>query len=356
MRALSADASGFAGETREKASRLASLNLFAGEGEARCPLCEQPTDQRVPTPDLLREQLQHASGQLDRVARQTPGLDAVMVEQEGKLAETRRLLRENRSAREALGRANDALERRQDAETLRAYTLGRISLFLDSMPALEDHSVLRDEIAELRKEIERIEAALSREVTQDRLDSILSVLARHLTDWAVRLEHEYQGNPFRLDPRKLELVADTDSGPVLMSTMGATANAVAAHLMAHLALHTWFVRKSRPVPRFLFLDQPSQAYFPSEQDTEGSTDGVKDEDRSAVLRMFELMREVVEGLAPQFQLIVTEHADLNEDWYRHAVVESSEHAWGRSSAGLVASGGPPTPVPIPFCPPTGSTS
>jgi hypothetical protein len=188
------------------------------------------------------------------------------------------------------------------------------------VPTVEDNSALRQEIAELRAQIERIEAELSREATQDRLESILSVISRSLTDWAVRLEHEYQGNPFRLDPRKLQLVADTDSGPVQMSAMGSTANAIACHLMAHLALHTWFVRKSRPVPRFLFLDQPSQAYFPAEQDTEGSTAGVKDEDRFAVLRMFELMREVVEGLAPRFQIIVTEHADLNEDWYRDAVV------------------------------------
>ena len=323
MRDLRADASGFADEAREQASRLASLNLFATEGEARCPLCEQPTDQQLPTLDLLRGELRRAAGQLDRVARQTPGLDALMFEQEGKLAETKRLLRENRSAREALVRANEALAQRQDEATARAYTLGRISLFLDSMPELEDNSVLRDEIAELRAQIERIEANLSREATQDRLDSILSVISRNLTAWAVRLKHEYQGNPFRLDPRKLQLVADTEAGAVPMSAMGSTANAIACHLMAHLALHTWFVRKSRPVPRFLFLDQPSQAYFPAEQDTEGSMDGVgvKDEDRSAVLRMFELMRDVVEDLAPRFQLIVTEHADLNEEWYRDAVVE-----------------------------------
>jgi hypothetical protein len=37
--------------------------------------------------------------------------------------------------------------------------------------------------------------------------------------------------------------------------------------------------------------------------------------------MFELLRDVVEDLAPEFQIIITEHADLDEDWYRRAVVE-----------------------------------
>lgn len=321
MRGLLADQSGFGGEAREQASRLSSLNLFEDNGEARCPLCSQPTDDSLPAPDALRSELRRASAQLNRVARHTPGLEALIVEHETKVAETKRLLQENRSAREALTRADDALAEMQDTSNARSYTLGRISLFLESLPAAEDDSALRAEIARLRGEIERIEAELSRESTQDRLDSILSVISLNLTRWAVRLEHEYQGNPFRLDLRKLQLVADTDSGPVPMSEMGSTANAIACHLMAHLALHTWFVGKSRPVPRFLFLDQPSKAYFPAEPGVERALEDIKDEDRLAVVRMFELLRDVVEDLASEFQIIITEHADIDEDWYRRAVVE-----------------------------------
>lgn len=51
------------------------------------------------------------------------------------------------------------------------------------------------------------------------LDSILSVLSGNLTRWAVRLEHEYQGNPFRLDLRKTRI------GELLLSA-GATARSL----------------------------------------------------------------------------------------------------------------------------------
>ncbi len=37
--------------------------------------------------------------------------------------------------------------------------------------------------------------------------------------------------------------------------------------------------------------------------------------------MFELMRDVVQELHPGLQIIVTEHADINEEWYQQAVVE-----------------------------------
>lgn len=103
--------------------------------------------------------------------------------------------------------------------------------------------------------------------------------------------------------------------------MGSGANWIGCHLIAHLALHSWFVRRSRPVPHFLFLDQPSQAYYPADQDIESSLLDLEDEDRAAVIRMFELIRDVVNELHSGFQVIITEHADIAEDWYQEAVVE-----------------------------------
>ena len=298
-----------------------SLRLVAPEGESRCPLCDQVTEGRVPASEDLLAELRRASEHLERVVRHTPGLEALIVEQGRRISETRRLLQENRSAREAVRRSDETLATMHDADTLRAHTLGRISLFLETVPQVEDSSELKAEIARIQREMERIEAELSEEGVQERLESILSVISRSLTEWATRLELEHRGNPFRLDLRRLQLVADAESGPIPMDRMGSAANWIGCHLMAHLALHSWFVKRSRPVPRFLFLDQPSQAYFPAERDIHVSINVLKDEDRLAVVRMFELMRDVVQELHPGLQIIVTEHADINEEWYQQAVIE-----------------------------------
>lgn len=37
--------------------------------------------------------------------------------------------------------------------------------------------------------------------------------------------------------------------------------------------------------------------------------------------MFKFVFKVVSELAPRFQVVITEHADLQEDWYQHAIVE-----------------------------------
>lgn len=320
-KALLLDENSFARETNEQVARLSSLGLFASSEEPCCPFCEQPTATLLPSIETLETEMQRASAQLDRVSRHTPGLEALIIEQEQNITQTKILLQENRAALEALRNADERLMQLRESASRRSYTLGRISLFLESLPQTFDSSDLQNEIAELRRKVEQLETDLSDEKIQERLESILSVVSRHLTKWADRLDLEHQGNPFRLDLRSLQIVADTENGPIRMDRMGSGANWLGCHLIAHLALHSLFVQKTRPVPRFLFLDQPSQVYFPAEQDALNSPVELNDEDRLAVVRMFELIKDVVNELHPHFQVIITEHADMTESWYQEAIVE-----------------------------------
>jgi Protein of unknown function (DUF3732) len=324
MKTLLSDRDGCAREVKEQVSRLKSLQLFTVTEEPHCPLCEQPT-KKLPSFNTLEEELQRASKQLDQVTRQTPGLESLIIEQEQKIDNTKSLLLENRAVLEALRDTDDRLTELREAASRRAYVLGRISLFLDTVPQIDDSSELKTEISKLKHEIKKLEAQLSNENLQDRLESILSVISKDMTKWSDQLELEHSGNPFRLDLRNLQVVADTDSGPIRMDRMGSGANWLGCHLIAHLALHLWFVKKSRPVPRFLFLDQPSQVYFPAEKNMQRSLTDLKDADRVAVIRMFELIRDFVKELAPDFQIIITEHADVQEDWYQEAIVERWRH-------------------------------
>ena len=321
MLSLHEDKSGYSNETREQVSRLSSIGIFGAAEDGRCPLCEQPTPEDVPSVRQVQDELRRATDQLGSVERSTPGLESLIIDQESAVSETRRLLRENRVAREELRRSDDRLKGIHNEALRRAHVLGRISLFLESIPQLAEDSDPRKEIANLQRKIKRIEVELSDKGLRNRLDSILSIMGNRLTKWADKLEHEFSGNPFRLDVRRLEVVADLDNGPIPMSRMGSAANALCCHIIAHLALHEWFVRNARPVPRFLFLDQLSQAYFPADREVMGLRGQFKDKDRRAVIRILKLIRDVIDELHPDFQVIVTEHADVIEDWYQKAVVE-----------------------------------
>ena len=321
MRALQAGGAGYEREVKEQRGRLASLGLFDGKGEACCPLCEQPTLHTVPTLDQLRVEMDRTTRQLESVSLRTPGLDALIVDQEAEVTKTKSQLAETRKALEALGRADERLAELRDAASRRAHVLGRVSLFLETLPQAADTSDLRQEIERIQSEIARLEDEVSDEAVAERVVSALSVIGRDLTEWAKQLRLEYGNHPHRFDPSRLQVIADVDGRPIPMSRMGSGENHLGYHVILHLALHGWFVRHQRPVPGFLVLDQPSQVYFPEEDVEDRSVNDLNDSDRSAVIRLFELVREVVEALAPSLQVIITEHADIDEDWYQEAVVE-----------------------------------
>ena len=75
------------------------------------------------------------------------------------------------------------------------------------------------------------------------------------------------------------------------------------------------------MPRFLFIDQPSQVYFPEDRDWEQGTKDTHGEDREAVIRMYKLSLKLVEQLSPAFQIIITDHANIDETWFQDSIVE-----------------------------------
>jgi hypothetical protein len=46
-----------------------------------------------------------------------------------------------------------------------------------------------------------------------------------------------------------------------------------------------------------------------------------DEDQMAVLQLFKVMADAAAELAPDLQIIITDHADLKPEWFASAVIE-----------------------------------
>jgi hypothetical protein len=323
-RAFKIDERSFSREATEQQARLKPIGIFEGSAPGEtCPLCAHPlTDTNaIPSTSQLKGALKTVSTRLEAVTRSEPQMERAVGELEEKAAAVQRQLTQNRAELEAVRSANEQIGRAQDETTKRAHVLGRISLYLESLPELPDSAALQREAAELRTRSEALDEELSDEAIRDRLESIVALLGGNMTEWARRLQLEHSTHPLRFNLKKLTIVADTPGGPIPMDRMGSGENWVGYHLIGHLALHGWFTEHNRPVPRILFLDQPSQVYFPPEKDVDGLLDSIQNEDRIALRRMFELVFEAVAKLAPKFQVIITEHADLNELWYQSAVVE-----------------------------------
>ena len=331
---------GFNSEAVDQRNRLSAIRLYRKEPEGdRCPICEHTLGDSVPRAQAMLESLDKLERQLNATSRQKPRLEAYIGEREDRLVELRRRLGENRVAIEAVVAQEEVLQRDRSRLLEQARVHGRISLFLESVDHAENGDTLADRIAEMRAKVTSLEGQLADEVVEDRLNSVLQVIGTWMSRWSRELELEHSESPIGFEFKNLTVVAYKDSGPIRLPQMGSGENWMGYHIITHLALHKLFVSKKRPVPGLLMLDQPTQVYYPPDPTEDRSLDDLVDEDREAVRRMFRLIFRVTEELSPNLQVIITDHADLKEDWFQSAVVER----WRGGDKLVPASWRSPTP-------------
>lgn len=320
-KAFSRDQDGYSTEAEEQRNRLASIGLYKhGSGEQSCPLCNSELKNPTPNAEQVNQSLADLDRQLQAVTRQRPRLDEYINNKEGEAIEIRRQIAEVKASIEAIVAQQDALASMRSEEANQSRVVGRISLFLESVRAITESTELQEKLNSIQQKVKELEKSLSRSGTDEKLESALKIIGDNITQWSRRLELEHSENPLVFDIKKLTVVSHRDTGPIPLSQMGSGENWVGYHLTALLALHKWFVSKSRPVPRFLMLDQPAQYYFPSEIRKDSDIALLNDEDRDAVNRMFQFIFDTVKSMNGKFQVIITEHADLKDDWYQEAVI------------------------------------
>ena len=324
--ALAEDRDGFAEEAEAQLLRLRSIELLRNTDDSddhSCPLCHSPLSE-ADLPPTIRE-IQRSAADLDAQMRsieeRSPMMQELIGSLSSRLRDLQNKLRENREALEAIQESNARLQAIEDQRARRSHVLGRLGLYLESLPELEDSSGLRQEIDVLKEQVSVLEMELSPELVERRVDSIMSILSRDMSRWAQEFRLEHSEHPFRLDPKRLTVVADSTSTPIPMDRMGSGANWVGCHIIAHLALHKWFASQARPVPRFLFIDQPSQAYFPEDSDWQDDSPAQGGEDREAVARIYKLALSQVDAASGAFQIIITDHANISESWFQNCIIE-----------------------------------
>ncbi|WP_343240620.1 MULTISPECIES: DUF3732 domain-containing protein [unclassified Streptomyces] len=321
---------GFEGAVRTQTARLASLHLLGLTPDSSsplttCALCGSTMADPDPSVADLDQHLRRLSDQLNGIEAARPARRAALTVLDERADDLRGQLRTVEAALRQLTAATSTADQLpQDAA--RNFMRGRIHAILASLPAASDAELqrLRELLEFTQERVSALEAELDPAEEREQVTSRLMAVSQDMTAWANRLQLEHGGSSVRLDLSRLTVVADTEQGPAPLFRIGSGENWVGYHLVAHLALHRYFVRQHRPVPRILMLDQPTQAWYRSEVDQRsGELRG--DTDREAVSRLFRLIYDVVHELAPDLQVIICDHANLAEKWFQDSVVHNWRH-------------------------------
>lgn len=319
------EAEGYSREAHEQIMRLESINVFSSPDDLLsnfCPLCSSPLNQRVPQVSLIQESLSRLSNNLQYVEREQPDLRQYAES----LREQREQLRDQmvsiksqmRDVANEYSQQRDALQQSTIITAQISTVKGMIKQFLQSLSADEDANSLLVQLTEVNRRIEELKGKIAEDDKEDTLESVLYDLSGQMTEWAKILELSYEGF-YRLDLKKLTVIVQQGRQVVPMKQMAGSQNPLGCHLIAHLALHQHFIRQKRPVPSFLILDQPAQGYFPSKAAYEAlSNSRGAESDITLVTRMFDFLIMVCASLSPDFQIIVLEHAELDDENFRSA--------------------------------------
>ncbi len=334
---FASESEGFVTAATEQRLRLESLNLFAGEGPVglRCPLCHSEVDGHLPKVAEVQKAINGLKRHIQAVGRERPDLREFIAAKSGEMTGLEEQLRINRDVLQGLQSLDTQLTFEQDLDFDRMRVLGKIEMFLEGVTTAAVDSELRGQVLDARRQGEELKRRMQDDEAEDILQSSLNRISQQVTRWCEELRLEYGQFPLRLDLAKLTLIADTDRGPVPMQQMGSGQNWLWCHLTVYFAIHKWFIDHNRPVPRFLMLDQPTQVYYPTDKDAEGSLAVLGDSDRDWVVRLFRWINDRVGELKGGLQVIVTDHAEVAEPWFTRSVVER----W-RSGKALVPSDWP----------------
>lgn len=201
---------------------------------------------------------------------------------------------------------------------------GRISYFLETVQFSSIETGLINDRDRCQELIERLKNDLDNECADIKLDSVLSNISKYLSQYLKDSETEFSEYPARLDLKNLTIVFDRVGSPIPMNRTGSAQNHLSHHVDTYLALHKYAQTAQRPIPKFLMIDQPSQVYFPtleSYQALDGSIESTVEGDIEAVTKFFKKLYDFSKNEVENFQIIVTEHANLSERWFQDSLVE-----------------------------------
>jgi hypothetical protein len=321
-------AGGYESEAAEQMDRLASIKALpknSDSGEWQWPFSERNLALESPVAVVLLNELASLDKELRIATGQRPKLEAYLTELTGKADEIAGNIKQKEAELSAAISANEVIAQMGSRNNAAARVVGRISLFLETLLPNEDLAKLEAENRRLSNKVKQLEDQIGADDSNERLTSILNNISAQVSRYIQKFNAEFGPYPARLNLPQMTIIFDRPERPVPMGRTGGGENHLAYHLSALLALHLFAAQNNRPIPRFLLIDQPTQVYFPSEQlykNADGSVqDTEADADLDAVRRLFELLLKFTQEDVPGFQLIVTEHANLREQWFQDALVE-----------------------------------
>lgn len=297
-----------------------------------CPFCHTEKDTLRQSAEKLQQAITKVSGNLAQARPMKAKFESLLVDVQRNIEVVSRALTELSQQITEIEKAEKKLEEQRSLYESVLMQKAKLFALLDTLNMADDAD-LENQIKDLNGQIKDITKELKKYDVQKGLVNASAKVNEYMADIGNHFEFEASYKPINLhfSFETFELYHLTpENEKIYLRSMGSGANWLYCHVTLFLALHKYFAELGDKcaIPSILFLDQPTQVYFPNfNRDTSESFEEQKsqeakqrtekerhvDEDIKAVENLFSRLSiycnelEVNYGFSPQ--IIVTDHAD-----------------------------------------------
>lgn len=145
-------------------------------------------------------------------------------------------------------------------------TKANLIVMLETMSSTNE-SELEEQVKDLRKKLIEVEKKLKKYNVQKDLEAASAKVNQYMKEIGQHFEFEESYRPINLhfSFETFDLYHETENEKIYLRSMGSGANWFYNHVTLFLALHKYFAELGHQcaIPTILFLDQPTQVYFPN---------------------------------------------------------------------------------------------
>ena len=300
-------------------------------GEVECPFCHHTTDVTKTEINRLTVAINWLNSELKKSPQRLDSFLPQKIAIEKEIARIDDEIRHINRELNVILKTNEELEKNKSLEE---QTL-KIKLKIENVlewSINESVNLAHYDFDNIQKEINNIERILSEKYNIERkLSDAESYINKSMNEIGERLDFEYKPINLHFDIDTFELYHLKDGNKkVYLRSMGSGANWLYSHICLFLSILKYFssLGDKSLVPTILFLDQPSQVYFPAMIDmstvgfdaerlkeTEKGEKGKEevDDDMRAVTNLFVQIVNVLKSINELYgytpQIIISDHAD-----------------------------------------------
>lgn len=308
-------------ETYKKALETTHKPKSVSINYSVCPFCHQHTEHTLNEAKGLADAISNLNDELKNIPSIIRPLHEEKIRLQEEVEEIKGKLGEVDKAKDELAEIIEALKQNYSLQKQAYKTIYKILSRID-LASNETLKELQQNIYTLRLELNQKLAGLNVYNLDQKMVLAGREIRQSMAQYRKIINFETSLDDYSLvfDLEKFELYFQKGMNEYAekkyLRAIGSGANWLNAHLCLFLALADFFyTHKKSTVPSLLFLDQPSQVYFPAQKDTgdefnpEESGIGKIDEDMTAVNRIFSLLYDFCKKHGNGIQIIVTDHAD-----------------------------------------------